>query len=166
MKELSPRQPKTLTLPRVTISREAALAISSHALNSPDVETGGILIGFHDGSDIRVKRATGPGERAKRTPTFFLRSTEECQRFLDEEFAISGADYVGEWHSHVVSLNRASDGDLRTLASILADPDYEFPSFAMIVCVPGSQHNSVQMLCYVGQRDKRTIYETRLSIAE
>ena len=96
-------------------------------------ETGGILIGFHDGNDIRIIRASDGGPNAKRSKCGFLRDTKFCQAVLDQEHAASGGDYVGEWHTHVVDLPRPSDGDLATLAGIILDPDYGFPSFSMIL---------------------------------
>jgi integrative and conjugative element protein (TIGR02256 family) len=121
--------------PKLMISAEVASFIERTAAQSPNTETGGILIGHHIGRDIRVKRATDAGPSARRSQCGFLRDTEYCQKILNEEFAASGADYLGEWHTHVIDLPRPSRGDLETLARIALDPDYNFPSFAMILAV-------------------------------
>lgn len=101
-----------------------------------DLETGGILIGHADAAgSISVTHASGPGPQAIHLPTYFLRDTGYCAEVLRRCYEASGADYVGEWHSHVGRLNRPSSGDLHTLRGIMNDPDYEFDSFAMVIAV-------------------------------
>lgn len=68
-------------------------------------------------------------------PSYFLRDTEYCAKILRECYKKSGADYVGEWHSHVGRLNRPSEGDLLTLSGIMKDTDYDFDVFAMVIAV-------------------------------
>lgn len=102
----------------------------------PDLETGGILIGHTDSSGtITVTHASGPGPKAIHTPSYFLRDTKYCADVLRRCYDESGADYVGEWHSHVGRLNRPSPGDLLTLSGIMNDPDYKFDFFAMVIAV-------------------------------
>ena len=107
---------------------------------SSSLETGGILIG-HSGPSglIRVTYASGPGPNAVHQPTYFLRDTQYCANILLEQYERSGADYVGEWHSHVGRLNRPSEGDLITLNGIITDPDYNFDVFAMVIAVRGGR---------------------------
>lgn len=121
--------------PRLTVSPEVMSFIERTAAQSRTAETGGILMGFNDGVDIRVVRATDAGPGARRSSCGFLRDTKYCQEILDDEFTKSGADYVGEWHTHVIDLPRPSRGDLTTLASIVLDPEYNFSSFAMMLGV-------------------------------
>lgn len=121
--------------PRLIVTAEAMEFIKHTAAVSPTVETGGILMGFHNGADIKVVKATDAGPGARRSSCGFLRDSEYCQKILNEEFKRSGADYVGEWHTHVIDLPRPSGGDLTTLAAIILDPEYNFPSFAMLLGV-------------------------------
>jgi integrative and conjugative element protein (TIGR02256 family) len=109
--------------------------VANAALKSPTIETGGILIGHHIGSNIAVTRATDAGPNAHASETRFVRDTEYCQQILNQEFATSGADYIGEWHSHVVDIHGPSHGDLETLGGIMLDPDYDFPTFAMVLAI-------------------------------
>ena len=125
--------------PRLLVSVAALEFISRSSSQSPNFETGGILIGHHSGSDIIVRKATDAGPNAKRSQCGFLRDRSHCQKILEQEFAVSGADYVGEWHTHVIDLPRPSSGDLQTLAGIILDPDYDFPSFCMILAVVGGE---------------------------
>lgn len=145
LQRLTRRAPEPI--PKLMVWTETAAFIRRTAAQSPSTETGGILIGHHIGRDIRVVRATDAGPGARRSQCGFLRDTEYCQKILNEEFAISGADYVGEWHTHVVDLPRPSRGDLETLARIVLDPDYNFPSFAMILALV--LKGEVKLLPYV-----------------
>lgn len=121
--------------PRLALTPEAYQLIERLARDGAGKETGGILIGFHAGKDIRVVKASDAGPNAQRSSCGFLRDTRYCQAMLDQEHAGSGADYVGEWHTHVIDLPRPSEGDLLTLARIILDPDYNFPSFSMILAI-------------------------------
>jgi integrative and conjugative element protein (TIGR02256 family) len=144
-KQASEKTPKIFALP------EVVAFIQRSASQSPMVETGGILMGHHMGRDILVTRATDAGPDARRSRCGFLRDTEYCQKVLNKEFASSGADYLGEWHTHVIDLPRPSRGDLQTLVGIILDPDYNFPSFAMFLAVVNNQ--ATRLLAYVASAD-------------
>jgi integrative and conjugative element protein (TIGR02256 family) len=107
-------------------------------------------MGFHEGKNIRVVRASDAGPNARRSSCGFLRDTAFCQTALNEEYARSGADYVGEWHTHVIDLRRPSEGDLATLAGLVVDTDYAFPSFSMILVVVSQ--DSAEVLGYMATK--------------
>ena len=122
--------------PRLLVSDEAREVIVREAALYRDVETGGILMGrFDSAGAIHVTHASGPGPNAVHEPAFFLRDTAYCAGVLREHYGRFGADYVGEWHTHVDGLRVPSPGDLVTLANIMHDPDYDFESFAMLLAV-------------------------------
>ena len=123
--------------PTITISIAALAQIKDSASSSRRVETGGILVGFDSGRDLQIVAASDAGPGAKRTQTHFLRDTAYCREFLSRWYADTHADYLGEWHSHVVDLHQLSGGDLSTLAGILIDPDYDFVTFAVVLVVVG-----------------------------
>jgi integrative and conjugative element protein (TIGR02256 family) len=130
-----PRKYPPLKAPQIAVTREVLEAIAKMACSSPDSETGGILIGHHLEDEVRVIRATDAGPRSNNSACNFTRDTKHCQDILNHEFSLTGADYVGEWHSHVIGPSGPSQGDLRTLARIVLDPDYNFRSFVMILAV-------------------------------
>lgn len=111
--------------------------IERETLASPSTETGGILVGHVDGPlTFRVTAASGPGPNARRTPTHFLRDTAYCAVFLQEQYEAHGADYLGDWHSHLrgVASNELSSGDFITLLQTINDPDYaDLPGFVNIL---------------------------------
>jgi integrative and conjugative element protein (TIGR02256 family) len=133
--------------PKLSIQAEVLAFIERTAATDPSAETGGILLGFHNGRNIRIVKASEAGPNAKRSSCGFLRDTQYCQQVLNEEHALSGADYVGEWHTHVIDLPRPSEGDLVTLTGIILDRDYNFPSFSMILAIV--RGTSIQLLSYI-----------------
>ena len=106
------------------------------AVLSPDRETGGILMGPEAlPNAVCVTQVSGPGLRAIRRRTFFLRDTEYCQGVLADNHARYGIDYVGEWHSHVTPLHQLSHGDVDTLRRIINDTSYSFTQFVCILAI-------------------------------
>jgi integrative and conjugative element protein (TIGR02256 family) len=109
------------------------------ARHSQGIECGGILVGHNNGRDIEIVAASDAGPNAQQSATHFVRDTGYCREFLAHCYQASGADYVGEWHSHVVDLHHLSGGDLSTLIGIFVDPDYDFVSFAVVVVIVGDK---------------------------
>ena len=132
------------------------------ALSSVDKETGGILVGANVGKDIRVSGASDPGPNADRSPTHFLRDTEYCRQFLETRYKESGADYVGEWHTHVVALHRLRHRRPRYFSRDIVDPDYDFESFAVILVI--LREGEAELLVYTAERKQGR--RTHLEITE
>lgn len=120
------------------------------AAASIDHETGGILVGFNSGLDINIIFASDAGPNAQSSAAHFLRDTDYCRRFLADQYAKNGADYVGEWHSHVMSLRRLNSGDLQTLAGLFVDHDYDFLTFAIILVV--LDKGALELHVYLAER--------------
>jgi integrative and conjugative element protein (TIGR02256 family) len=141
--------------PRLLVSVEARQLVTREAALYRDVETGGILMGRFESADtIHVTHASGPGPNAVHEPAFFLRDTAYCADVLREHYERFGADYVGEWHTHVDGLRVPSSGDLLTLAGIMHDPDYDFQYFAMLLAVKfHRQRSRLELHAFVATRD-------------
>ncbi len=89
---------------------------------SPDIETGGELIGLWSHGDsptvllsgVTVMLASGPSKNSKREPTYFQQNAEthmQLERAMWEGF---GMQVVGMWHSHHrLGLHQLSPGDVR-----------------------------------------------------
>lgn len=101
----------------ITISPDALSTIREEiAETPPHLETGGILLGTHDPMYIAVAGNAGPG--AVRTPTFFLRDLEYAQKLARDESELSGAEWIGEWHTHPTGPPHPSPTDLSTYARL------------------------------------------------
>lgn len=141
--------------PRLLVSDEAREVIAREAALYRDAETGGILMGrFDSAGTIHVTHASGPGPNAVHDPAYFMRDTAYCAGVLREHYERLGADYVGEWHTHVDGLRVPSPGDLLTLANIMHDPDYDFESFAMLLAVKFRRRRSrLELHAFVATKD-------------
>lgn len=145
-------------LPKLLVQASVLEFLKRMASESHQAETGGILIGFHRGTDILITRASDAGPKALKSSCSVLRDTEHCRAVLEQEFSSTGADYVGEWHTHVVDLPHPSTGDLRTLAGIMMDPDYDFQSFGMIL-VNKHLDDSCRLSGYLAIRKEATLVQ-------
>ena len=139
--------------PKLIIKKEVYDFIVKVTKESPDSETGGILIGFdNEPMTINVSCATLPGVNSIRERTRFIRDTSFCRKVLTERFEKYGEDYVGEWHSHVVNLRQMSFGDINTISSIIHDKDYNFKVFACIVANLCGEE--VELIGYIASKAK------------
>jgi hypothetical protein len=147
--------------PTLIISEDAYEQIIEATKSSPDTETGGILIGYDKKlMDVFVMCATMPGPKAYKSSGKFMRDTEYCKSILEDYYDRYKADYVGEWHSHVVPIKGLSSGDIFTISLIMQDPDYNFNAFAIIVSV--LQNNEVQLYGYISE--KNNIYNVKIQV--
>ncbi len=156
--------------PRLLVTGPVLGCIERTARDSRAIETGGILMGPASPSPetIMVTHASGPGPAARRSAGTFLRDTQYCRRVLQEHYVQYGVDYIGEWHSHVGPLRRPSLGDVATLAAIMADPDYDFGAFALLLAIVGSapatEQPPVEILGYVATRSR--VFRVRIEVTD
>lgn len=139
---------------RLIVSASVRDFIVQTATESPDVETGGILMGPPNSPSgtVVVTHASDGGPGAQQTAGMFLRNTEYCRGVLHDHYERFGVDYVGEWHSHILPLRGPSMGDLATIAGIMHDPDYDFTTFALLIAVlanPAADEIEVDLLGYI-----------------
>lgn len=101
-------------------------------------EIGGLLMGEHLGRetfrivDISVQHTSGsewcfirnPSDHHSQLHEFFARTGENYSRF----------NYLGEWHSHPSCGSAASQTDVRTMQSIVEDPDVGVNFLVLLVC--------------------------------
>jgi integrative and conjugative element protein (TIGR02256 family) len=117
----------------VRIKKDAVEFMQDMTRRTPGIETGGVLIGrIDEAGTISIEKASGPGPKANCTATEFVRDTEYCQNFIDEN-ARSGLRYVGEWHSHPNDNNNPSETDIKSLTEIAQDKNYLTTTPAMII---------------------------------
>lgn len=109
----------------LVVPHRAAALLEGYARASYPKETGGILIGRHDGLHVTVTHIVGPGPRATHKPGRFWRDGQHAKRELDRIYAKTGgvSDYIGEWHSHPIS-GPPSSIDQATMRRISQDPAY------------------------------------------
>ena len=111
----------------LVMTEQVRHAIDAVSAESPDTETGGVLIGFVDDQRRAVAlRATGPGPKAIKTPTEFRRDVEYIQAELDQAASELGprGSYIGEWHTHLVPQLDPSPTDIESLFGISSAVNY------------------------------------------
>lgn len=116
------------------VPNRAAALLEGYARASYPEETGGILIGRHDGLHITVTHIVGPGPQATHKPGRFWRDGQHAKRELDRIYAKTGGetDYIGEWHSHPIS-GPPSTIDKATMRCISNDPAYGIATPILII---------------------------------
>jgi integrative and conjugative element protein (TIGR02256 family) len=146
-----------IEVPRFLVSSTALQVIERETQASPRKETGGILVGVIERNAVRVAAASGPGPRAVRTRSMFLRDKQYCSNFLNEHYQQNGSDYVGDWHSHIglSAPTELSPGDIRTLTNVLYDPDYsDLPFFAVVLSMwSGKAGAPIELKGFIARRD-------------
>jgi integrative and conjugative element protein (TIGR02256 family) len=126
----------------VAVSAGARDAISNAALISRDGrETGGILLGRDPGEkgEIEVVRAAGPGPRAIRRPSYFLRDLNYSRRLARLAYERDRLQWVGDWHTHPHGPDIPSVFDLLTYARHLDDVELKFEAFVAVIVTPNSR---------------------------
>jgi integrative and conjugative element protein (TIGR02256 family) len=104
----------------IFLSASARAQMLRAAQDLPGIETGGILVGHYQGTDIVVRRAVEVRDPHATGSAYELRS-DDAQRALDEDrrrpAAAETDGYIGEWHSHPARLP-PSKTDKRALSKI------------------------------------------------
>jgi hypothetical protein len=86
--------------------------------------------------DLSVQRTGG-------TDVCFLRHPDDHKAKLEKFFAETGNDYsrfnyLGEWHSHPSFEVAPSEADLRTMQSIVEDPEVGVNFLILLICKRGA----------------------------
>lgn len=129
---------------------------------NPDIETGGIIIGyFIEGRILKITDTSLPGKNAKKERASFIKDAEFCQNFLNE---ISLSDqrkaYVGEWHYHPSGSADPSNTDLLSLNSIAEQSEYLLDEPIMIIV-----SKDFHLSCTV-HKGNNEFYEAEIEINE
>lgn len=146
---------------RMFINRGALQAAVREADDSPERETGGVLVGrFHvtDGAPILYKCLLPPqdseSERAE-----FVRGAAGLRELLADEFA-RGYQYLGEWHTHPNGPPRASWRDRLTMSRIAFSRRYQMADPVLLI-LAGSPSKGWTVAPYrVHRRSCLVEYET------
>lgn len=104
----------------VWIGQEVAAQMVEAARTLYPLETGGVLLGWRDGSDRIVADLVGPGPCALHGRHMFIPDHPWQLSQIRAAFAQSRGDldYLGDWHSHPSGLAEMSAQDDRTLARL------------------------------------------------
>jgi len=139
LRYMQPVEPPIPLSPAVTISVQAFEAIREELqTESPELETGGILLGHDEGAVISVLHAGAGGPHAVRQTRHFLRDLAFSQLLALDKWYLDSSEWIGEWHSHPSGELIPSPTDFRSYLTHLADEELRFSRFiSIIVCTDG-----------------------------
>ena len=133
------------------ITTHAALALASrHAREAAPQETGGVLVGWREGSSIVVDHLLLVPNSTEAVGDYWRRhgeASDSLQEYLDAA-ADSRLGYVGEWHSHPRP-SGASATDIRSISAIVRETR---SPVALIVMVVAHDAVTVTAESWVGSR--------------
>jgi [CysO sulfur-carrier protein]-S-L-cysteine hydrolase len=123
---------------QLLVARPAVERLERELRRAGRTEIGGLLMGEHVRDelfrlvDLTVQRSGG-------THACFIRRPEDHNAQLEKFFAETGNDfsrfnYMGEWHSHPSFEPLPSDTDIRTMQSMVEDPDAGVNFLVLMVC--------------------------------
>lgn len=132
---------------QVLLSRQILRRLQRELRRAGRQEIGGLLMGQHvcDETfrvvDVSIQRSGG-------SDVCFIRDPKDHQAQLNSFFARTGADYarfnyLGEWHSHPSFQPLPSSTDLRTMQSIVENPDVGV-NFALLLIVRRSKTATIE----------------------
>lgn len=113
---------KSISTPRVVISRRAYASMCGFRQSGQESEAGGILIGafFPTKNEYRVCVATRPSRFDRRGRYFFHRDANNATRVARRFWTLSDGQlhYLGEWHSHPEPVPHPSITDKITMGKL------------------------------------------------
>lgn len=127
---------------KVVFSSEAAVQLARLARQADDgKETGGILFGADCGlaGPLTVRQCGDPGPAAIRRRSYFRRDLAYATALAEQAAARDGSVWIGEWHTHPLSMPEPSDLDLRTYRQLLNDPVLAFPRILAVIVLPSPE---------------------------
>jgi integrative and conjugative element protein (TIGR02256 family) len=105
------------------------------------LETGGILLGSdHTPSGpIIVRHCGDAGPAAIRRRNYFRRDLAHARALAAEAAAVDGSVWIGEWHTHSITMPEPSHRDLRTYQKLLDDPQLAFARILAIIILADAE---------------------------
>lgn len=118
------------------LSPRAARQIEKAIERNPNVETGGILMGYQlNEQDWLITYASEPGPHAIQLPQSIVFDDEYLKKLVRRLRArsIRRWKYIGDWHSHTIRRLHPSRADKHTIASKSIEEEYGSRSPIMLI---------------------------------
>jgi integrative and conjugative element protein (TIGR02256 family) len=122
---------------KILLADQVVKRLQTELMRAGAKEIGGLLMG-EDVGDGAFRVVGISVQRSGGTHTCFVRNPNEHQAYLEEFFARTGQDYtrfnyLGEWHSHPSFEPLPSATDIKTMQSIVGDPEVGVNFLALLV---------------------------------
>lgn len=135
-----------LWLPKELVQIEIANEIARHYPN----ETGGMLLGYINGSHRVVTAGISAGPNAQRSPSHMVPDDQYQQKILLEHFQRTDGkeSFLGEWHSHPEAAPRMSMTDRRTLQRVTVESENLLALPVMLIVAIYAREERSQLRAY------------------
>lgn len=132
---------------QLLVARPAIERLERELRRAGRKEIGGLLMGEHVQDEL-FRLVELSVQHSGGTNACFIRRPEDHQAQLEKFFAETGNDfsrfnYMGEWHSHPSFDPLPSDTDIRTMQSMVEDPDAGVNFLVLMVCRMASNRRRV-----------------------
>ena len=123
---------------RLLVARPVIERLERELRRAGRKEIGGLLMGEHVRDEL-FRLVELSVQRSGGTSACFIRRPEDHKAQLEKFFAETGNDfsrfnYMGEWHSHPSFEPLPSDTDIRTMQSMVEDPDAGVNFLVLMLC--------------------------------
>lgn len=107
----------------------------AEASNRELLETGGVLLGWRNGTDVVVSHVVGPGPDAQHDRSAFHPDSAWQAKKIAELYEDCGRrlEYLGDWHTHPGGRPWPSRRDERTLQHIADSSEARCPDPVMVI---------------------------------
>ena len=129
------------------VSDRALETIQRECRSHPETETGGIIVGFREDTQVIITHATGPGLNWERSAHHFIKDTDYLQSVLNLLFQYFQVNYLGVWHKHPDSVPFPSAGDVASAMDEITDCQVGLDELITPICVERS--SKVDVLPYI-----------------
>lgn len=126
--------------PRVWVSTQVLNEVTRECLLRPQLETGGLLLGYWSGDTVVITDTVGPGPDALHAATSFRPDARWQREALAAMYAASGrvTTYLGDWHVHPGGSSAPSRTDRGTLRRIARSASARQPRPLMGIVAPAA----------------------------
>ena len=132
---------------KYVVSERVLESIEQECRSHPETETGGIIVGFREETQVTITHATGPGLNWERSAHHFVKDTDYLQSVLNLLFQYFQVNYLGVWHKHPDSVPFPSAGDVASAMEELTDHQVGLDELVAPICVDRS--SKVDVLPYI-----------------
>lgn len=140
---------------RVFVHSEALHSIREECRLWDDVETGGILIGYHTEQAIVIRHATSAGPQAKHLEDSLEMDLDFISTELKRFETLNRLGYEGNWHTHPRSKwLTPSTTDINLMRDVVDSGNYDIEA-AIGMIVPAEPIGTSDFHCFLFRKQKR-----------
>ena len=132
-----------------------------------DIETGGVVMGYFDGTLIRLVYVTKDTNAISQSRVYYEQGITEQQKEVDFIESIdAGIYYMGQWHKHPIGYGDLSDLDMITANDILDANGEKIPVGLVLPLTYIDRRGEFRLLIYFLEKNSRKLYSLDYSLVD